>query len=159
TVTAQGLSRRRFVGLLSASAASAVVVGVAARMVNAATTAVSTAREALVIPPPSIAAAPVPAGASLDIEGVAPLFTPNDEFYRFDTALQVPVVNVDDWRLRITGMVEQEVELTLDELLALPLIETAVTLACVSNEVGGGLIGNAMWTGYPIRSLLARARP
>lgn len=159
TPASQGLSRRRFVTFLGASAASAVVVGALARAVNSATTAVNVVREALVIPPPSVAAAPVPAGASLDIEGITPLFIPNSQYYRIDTALQVPVVNVDDWRLRITGMVEQEVEVTLDELLALPLIETAVTLACVSNEVGGGLIGNAMWTGYPIRSLLERARP
>lgn len=33
------------------------------------------------------------------------------------------------------------------------------TLSCVSNEVGGNLIGNALWLGYPIRTLLARARP
>src|SRR5690606_34272343 len=60
---------------------------------------------------------------------------------------------------RVTGMVEQELELTFDELLALPLTETAITLACVSNDVGGDLIGNAVWLGYPIRELLARARP
>ena len=56
-------------------------------------------------------------------------------------------------------MVEEEIELTWDELLALPLEEHLVTLACVSNEVGGDLIGNALWLGYPIRELLARASP
>ena len=156
---AAGLSRRRFVSMLAATSASAVVVGVTARAVNSATSAVNAVREALVIPPPSVRAEPVAPGAALDIDGISPLFTPNAEYYRIDTAIQVPVVNVDDWRLRITGMVEQEVEITLDELLALPLIETAVTLACVSNEVGGTLIGNALWTGYPIRSLLERAKP
>ena len=159
TPASQGLSRRRFVNLLGTTAASALVVGITARAVNAATSAVNVVREALVIPPPQSPAAAVPAGASLDIDGLAPLFTPNSEYYRIDTALQVPRIDTETWRLRITGMVEQEVEVSLDELLALPLIETAVTLACVSNEVGGGLIGNAMWTGYPIRSLLERARP
>jgi len=154
-----GLSRRRFVTLLGATTASALVVGITARVVNAATSAVNVVREALVIPPPQSPAPPVPAGATLDVEGLSPLFTPNADYYRIDTALQVPRVDTQNWRLRITGMVEQEVEISLDELLALPLIETAVTLACVSNEVGGGLIGNAMWTGYPIRSLLERAKP
>ena len=56
-------------------------------------------------------------------------------------------------------MVDREVTLTWDELLALPLEESVTTLACVSNEVGGDLIGNAVWLGYPIRELLARAEP
>ncbi len=54
-------------------------------------------------------------------------------------------------------MVDQEIEMTYDELLDEELIETAVTLACVSNTVGGDLIGNAVWTGWPIREVLARA--
>lgn len=85
--------------------------------------------------------------------------TPNEQFYRIDTAIVVPEVNPADWRLRVHGMVADEVELTWDELVALPLEESWTTLACVSNEVGGTLIGNARWLGYPIRELLARARP
>ena len=71
----------------------------------------------------------------------------------------MPEVDPADWRLRVHGMVANEFELTWDELLALPLEESWTTLACVSNEVGGTLIGNARWLGYPIRELLARARP
>lgn len=71
----------------------------------------------------------------------------------------MPSVDPADWSLRITGMVEEEVTITWDELLALPLEEHLVTLSCVSNEVGGDLIGTALWLGYPIRDLLARARP
>ena len=71
----------------------------------------------------------------------------------------MPAVDPSSWSLRIHGMVDQEVTLTWDELLALPLEESVTTLACVSNEVGGGLIGNAVWLGYPIRELLARAAP
>lgn len=154
-----GLSRRGFIGFGGATAAAALIVGVAARMVNSATTAVTAVREGLTLPAPVTTAAPVPAGAELDVEGISQLFTPNLEFYRIDTALQVPLIDPRDWVLRVTGMVEEEVELTLAELLDLPLIQTDVTLACVSNEVGGGLIGNARWTGYPIRDLLARAQP
>ncbi|HET8780321.1 MAG TPA: molybdopterin-dependent oxidoreductase, partial [Agromyces sp.] len=73
--------------------------------------------------------------------------------------LAVPAVDPSTWSLRIHGMVEREVTITWDELLALPLGESVTTLACVSNEVGGGLIGNAVWLGYPIRELLARAVP
>ena len=101
----------------------------------------------------------MPPSAELDIEGLAPVVTPNAQFYRIDTALAVPAVDPSSWSLRIHGLVDQEVTLTWDELLALPLEESVTTLACVSNEVGGGLIGNAVWLGYPIRELLARAAP
>ena len=85
--------------------------------------------------------------------------TPNADFYRIDTALQLPVIDPADWSLTITGMVEEEVTLTYAELSALPLVEHVATLTCVSNDVGGSLVGNALWLGYPIRELLARARP
>ncbi|HJM88684.1 MAG TPA: molybdopterin-dependent oxidoreductase [Dehalococcoidia bacterium] len=92
-----------------------------------------------------------------DVEGLSTLITPNHEFYRIDTALILPRINTDDWRLRISGMVDQPFELTFAELLAMPAQEEAITLACVSNEVGGDLIGNAVWLGIPLADLLARA--
>ena len=153
------LSRRGFIGFAGASAGAAVIAGIAARAVNATSTAVNAVREALSLPAPATAAAPIPAGAELDIEGLYPLVTPNLDFYRIDTAIVVPIVRAADWRLRIIGEVENEIEISFEELLALPLIETYVTLTCVSNEVGGGLIGNAKWMGYPVRELLARAKP
>ena len=159
TGTPAAVSRRGFLTLLVGAAAASAVVGVAARTMNAGTTAVNAVRTALKLPKPVIAAAPIPAGASFDIDGLAPLVTPNKDFYRIDTALQVPVIDPAQWRLRITGMVENEIEIGFDELLALPLVETYVTLMCVSNEVGGSLTGNAKWLGYPIRDLLARAKP
>ena len=154
-----GVSRRGFFVMLGVTGAAAAVAGVAARAMNAGTTAVNAVRAALKLPAPAVAAPPIPAGADLGISGVAPLVSPNAEFYRIDTALQVPVINADEWKLRITGMVENEIEVTFAELLALPLVETYVTLMCVSNEVGGYLTGNAKWLGYPIRDLLARAKP
>jgi len=154
-----GVSRRGFLGFAVGTAAASVVVGVAARAMNAGTNAVNAVRTALKLPRPAVAAPAIPAGAELDIAGLPPLVSPNADFYRIDTALQVPVINADDWRLRITGMVENEIEVTFAELLALPLVETYVTLMCVSNEVGGYLTGNAKWLGYPIRELLARAVP
>jgi len=152
-------SRRAFF----AWAGTATVVGVIAVAVGslrtAASTGVAAARRALRLPEPAVAASPVPAGAELDLPGLADVVTPNDSFYRIDTALIVPEVDPADWRLRIHGLVAQEVELTWDQLVALPLQESWTTLACVSNEVGGTLIGNARWLGYPVRELLARAQP
>jgi DMSO/TMAO reductase YedYZ molybdopterin-dependent catalytic subunit len=100
--------------------------------------------------------APV-AGLEGEIPGLSPLFTPNDDFYRIDTALTVPTVSVDSWSLHIHGMVDREITLSFDELLARPLIETDVTLSCVSNEVGGRLVGTARWQGVRLDDLLAEA--
>ncbi|WP_146363298.1 molybdopterin-dependent oxidoreductase [Arthrobacter yangruifuii] len=118
---------------------------------------VTALRETVRLPMPARPAAAVPAGAELAVNGLAPLVTPAADFYRIDTALSVPLVDPDQWRLRITGMVDREVELSYAELLAQPLQESYVTLTCVSNEVGGDLIGNARWLGMPVRDLLARA--
>ncbi len=54
-------------------------------------------------------------------------------------------------------MVDRELTLTFDDLLARPMVERVVTLACVSNEVGGRLIGNARWLGVPLADVLAEA--
>lgn len=102
-------------------------------------------------------AAPVPAAATVGVEGVGEIVTPNHLFYRIDTALLVPRPRLETWRLRVTGMVDRPFELTYDELLAMPLHEQYVTIACVSNEVGGDLVGNALWKGVRLRELLERA--
>ncbi|WP_241896917.1 molybdopterin-dependent oxidoreductase, partial [Brevibacterium epidermidis] len=81
------------------------------------------------------------------------------DFYRIDTVLSPPVIDPEQWSLRIHGMVDNEVSLTMDDLLDLPLEEHHITLTCVSNPVGGELVGNATWLGYPVRELLARAQP
>ena len=82
---------------------------------------------------------------------------PNDDFYRIDTALSVPQVPKDSWSLRIHGMVDQEIELTFADVLARPMIERYITLSCVSNEVGGGLVGNALFQGVLLKDLLDEA--
>jgi len=93
----------------------------------------------------------------LTADGLAPIVVPNDHFYRIDTAFIPPTVDRATWRLRLTGLVDRETELTYDDLIALPIIEQYVTIACVSNEVGGGLVGNAKWTGVALRDVLAIA--
>jgi DMSO/TMAO reductase YedYZ molybdopterin-dependent catalytic subunit len=108
------------------------------------------------IPPASEVAPPLPAGADLSTEvaGLSPLVIPNERFYQIDTALLTPIVDAATWQLRIHGMVDRETTLTWDELLALPLFEQYVTIACVSNQVGGDLVGNAKWTGVRLREVL-----
>lgn len=153
------VSRRRFVGSTAATAAGGALALIVGQVVAGGFRAASATRAAIRLPKPAETAPPIPAGASFDISGLSPIVTPNADFYRIDTALQIPGIDPNDWRLRITGMVENEVELTFAQLLALPLEESTTTLTCVSNEVGGDLIGNATWLGYPIRHLLARAKP
>ncbi|MDC5698643.1 molybdopterin-dependent oxidoreductase [Intrasporangium calvum] len=101
----------------------------------------------------------VPAGADLGVPGTTPFVVPNSDFYRIDTAIVVPRLTAADWRLKVTGLVEREIELDWVTLQDKPMREALVTLACVSNEVGGDLIGNAVWTGWPVRELLALAGP
>ncbi|MEL7208673.1 MAG: molybdopterin-dependent oxidoreductase, partial [Actinomycetota bacterium] len=82
---------------------------------------------------------------------------PNDDFYRIDTALIVPQVAPEDFRLTIGGMVDNPLELTYDDLLGMDQVSERVTIACVSNEVGGGLVGNADWQGVLLSDLLEQA--
>ena len=97
------------------------------------------------------------AEASLDVEGMPPLFTPNEDFYLIDTAISSPRINRDRWTLNITGAVDNPIELSYDDLLSLPTREADITLSCISNEVGGGLISNARWTGVLLSDVLQEA--
>jgi DMSO/TMAO reductase YedYZ molybdopterin-dependent catalytic subunit len=97
----------------------------------------------------------VPAEATLS--PVTPFITPNDDFYLIDTALSVPRVRLDRWAVDIDGMVDRPLRLTYDDLLARPQVERIVTIACVSNEVGGNLIGTARWQGVLLADLLNEA--
>jgi DMSO/TMAO reductase YedYZ molybdopterin-dependent catalytic subunit len=157
--TAQGTGRRTFLQVLAASAGVTAAGGVLAAVWRGTASGISTAREKLQLPAAASAAPPIPAGAEAGLAGMQPLVTPNKDFYRIDTALIVPVIDPQTWTLRVTGMVDQEIELNLADLLDKPLIERHVTIACVSNEVGGDLIGNARWLGWPVRDLLAMAGP
>jgi DMSO/TMAO reductase YedYZ molybdopterin-dependent catalytic subunit len=100
----------------------------------------------------------VPETAELGVEGLSPVITPNEVFYRIDTAfLGVPRVEIEDWALSVEGRVDRPYTITYADLLDMPLIERDVTLSCVSNEVGGDLVGNARWLGVPLADVLDRA--
>lgn len=148
--------RRRFLATAAAATTGAVLLGGIGRQARQRFSAagdrarlrIPRARRPLAATPPDIVA---------PVEGVSPFFTPNAGFYRIDTALTVPQVAVDGWRLRVTGMVDDPFELTYDELLQLPLVESDITLTCVSNEVGGKLLGTARWLGVRLDDLLDSA--
>ncbi|MFB9237402.1 sulfite oxidase [Plantactinospora siamensis] len=150
--------RRRFLTGAGVAIGAAVLTGYAGRWL-AARRSVTEARAAIRLPAPASPAPPLPAGAELSLPELSRFTTPNFAFYRIDTALAVPQVDPAQWRLRITGRVRNPITLTWAELLARPMIERDVTLACVSNEVGGDLIGNARWLGVRIADLLAEAEP
>jgi DMSO/TMAO reductase YedYZ molybdopterin-dependent catalytic subunit len=155
-----GSTSRR--GFFAAAGITAVVAAAAAgggRLLSGARNNIAAVRDGLQFPAPASAAPALPAGVQSPVEGVTPFVTPNGDFYRIDTALSVPQLTTDDWVLRVHGMVEEEFELTFQDLLDADLIERHVTLTCVSNPVGGYLAGNAKWLGYPLREVLARARP
>jgi DMSO/TMAO reductase YedYZ molybdopterin-dependent catalytic subunit len=149
-------ARRRF---LTASVATAGVAGVAGLVGRqlAERTSVASARNALRLPKPSVTTMALPPGVDLHIPGLTPFITSNNSFYRVDTAIVLPQVSPSSWQLRIHGMVERELTLTFDDLLRRPLIEDYITLCCVSNPVGGPYIGNALWLGASLASLLREA--
>ncbi|MFJ8159325.1 molybdopterin-dependent oxidoreductase [Streptomyces sp. NPDC096136] len=153
------MDRRGFGRLLAATVAASAVAGYAGRRLGAHGSAGATASRAdLVLPPPAVPAPPVPAGADLEVPGVGPFVTPAAEFYRVDTALVVPRVDAESWRLTVHGDgVSRPLTLTLADLLARPLTEHDITLCCVSNEVGGPYVGNARWLGARLADLLREA--
>ncbi|AZM51279.1 molybdopterin-binding oxidoreductase [Streptomyces sp. WAC 01529] len=153
-----GWDRRGFIVAATAAAAASTGIGLLGRSLNGARGQNAIAsRNQVTLPAPASAAAPVPKGAALRIKDVSPFMTPNQDFYRVDTALVVPRVDATSWRLRIHGKgVTRETTVSFAELLRMPLIERNITLACVSNEVGGPYVGNARWIGVRLADLLAQ---
>jgi DMSO/TMAO reductase YedYZ molybdopterin-dependent catalytic subunit len=148
-------SRRGFVIQAGGLALGAVAAGAAGRILLDRQRH-STSQAATTLQPPAETAS-LPPGAELPVSGITPLVVPNEQFYRIDTALLPPSVDIDTWKLRVRGMVDREVELTFEELANLPMFEQYVTIACVSNKVGGDLVGNAKWTGVALRDVLDMA--
>lgn len=154
--TGRKSDRRGFLRAAGVVTALAAAAGTSGRLLQRRMSAVAS-RAKVVLPSPVRRLPPIPAAVTVDAEGIHPFVTPNAEFYRIDTALQVPSVPVESYRLRVTGMVDNPLELSFAELAAMELIETDVTLACVSNEVGGRLVGNARWLGVRMSDVLERA--
>lgn len=111
------------------------------------------------LPDPAQPLPPVGAAAELGVDGLSPVLTPNESFYRIDTAFSVPRVELPEWTLSIEGRVDRPYTIGYSELLDMSMVERDVTLSCVSNQVGGDLVGNARWLGVPLVEILGRARP
>jgi DMSO/TMAO reductase YedYZ molybdopterin-dependent catalytic subunit len=152
-------SRRAFFTAAGITAAVSAIAATGGRLLGSARSNAAQARNSLQLPAPAKAAPAVPAGVQSGTPGVTPWLTPNDEFYRIDTALSVPALNVQDWELRVHGLVDREIRLSFQDLLEAELIESHISLTCVSNPVGGNLAGNARWLGMPLRDVLRMAGP
>ncbi len=151
-------TRRAFFGWAGVGLATAGVAAAGGAKLRSAGR-VEAARADVLLPAPAVTgpAAPATATGFAEVTGLSPRLTPSADFYRIDTALVVPQVDPDSWSLQLKGMVDTPFEITLAELLAEDLVETEVTLSCVSNEIGGDLVGNARWLGVPLHRLLDRA--
>lgn len=158
-VTPRGPDRRRFLVVAGSAVAVIAAAGVAGVALGRRAADVVAERTGLRLPRVLArnTAAPVPGGVAPDVPGATPFLTRNEDFYRIDTALRVPALSSADWRLRIHGMVDREIEIGWQDLVDREARERIVTLTCVSNEVGGNLAGTATWTGFPIADLLAEA--
>ncbi len=140
-------------GFVGAGALSGVVGTVLTRQRRS----VAADRDSFALPKPASPAPAIPPDVQPDAAGLPRFITPNNQFYRIDTALNVPQVSREDWKLRVHGMVDREVTYSFADLDQFEAVQAAVTLTCVSNPVGGNLISNAMWTGYRVRDLLRRS--
>ena len=135
------------------------VAAYAGSLLGGGSAAATVSRDALKSTPLKGTKLAIPAGADLRLPGLTPYIVPNADFYRIDTAIVVPRIDAGEWKLKVTGMVEREIEIDWKTLQDKQMQEALVTLTCVSNEVGGDLVGNAVWTGWPVRELLAMAGP
>lgn len=149
-------SRRRFLLTSVGVGVGAGLLGAGGEML-ARRAGVEASRAAIGPIIPTVPAPPIPPGADFVEAGTPPFLTPLGEFYRVDTALTVPRLRAEDWRLRVHGMVDRELRLTYDDIRSRALVERTVTLTCVSNEVGGPYVSTANFTGVPLRELLLEA--
>ena len=147
-------TRREFLMRAGITTGGVAVVWFAGRFGSRKRRQVEEARKSLDLP---VTAGTPPVGVELGVAGLAPWRTPNEEFYLIDTAFSKPTIAPADWKLRIHGMVDRELTITYDDLVSRALTEDWITICCVSNEVGGDLIGNAYWSGFLIRDILAEA--
>lgn len=152
---ATALSRRGVLLQLGAVVAASAALGVLGRLVGRGRRQVEATRELVRLD--GVSNPVVPQTANVGLRGVTPWRTPNSEFYLIHTAITAPSIDPTSWRLRIHGMVDRELVVTYQDLLDRQLTEAWVTLNCVSNPVGGDLIGNAWWSGVRVAELLAEA--
>ncbi len=148
-----GPSRRGVLVSAGVMAAAAVAMGYAGRQIASARGKIKD----FALPKPASPAPALPEGLETTYAGISPFRTANDKFYRVDTRLTLPVIDLDTWTLTIDGDVEDEVSFTFDDLLGMDLIERDITLTCVSNDIGGPYVSATRFTGVRLTDLLERA--
>ncbi|GAA2695685.1 molybdopterin-dependent oxidoreductase [Streptomyces lunalinharesii] len=153
------VDRRSFVVGIAGVAAASTGIGALGLRLNAAGVKEAAASRATVkLPAPASPAPQLPRGVDLKLPGLSPFTTANRDFYRVDTALTVPRVDVGSWKLRLHGKgVSRPLTLGFQDLLRRPLFERHITMTCVSNEVGGSYVGTARWLGVRLADLLREA--
>ncbi len=96
--------------------------------------------------------------AELDAEGtITPVLTATPDFYHVSKNLIDPTVSAGGWSLKITGLVDHELEFTHEQLMERATVQRITTLCCISNQLNGDLISTAQWNGIPLADLLNEA--
>jgi DMSO/TMAO reductase YedYZ molybdopterin-dependent catalytic subunit len=159
--------RRRFISAGVATAGAAAAAGVTGKLLSDKRFPATATRRPGAAPSPSasepaislpkVTGPTLPKGAELDIPGLSAFYTPNDQYYRVDTALKIPELAVKSWQLKIHGMVDKPFTMDFGELVRRPMIEHDITVCCVANYVGGPLTGNARWEGTLLADVLREA--
>ncbi|MFJ8689703.1 molybdopterin-dependent oxidoreductase [Micromonospora wenchangensis] len=151
------LNRRQFLSAAGGTALTAAAAAGTGAAISRLRAVGARSRAAVDLPPPMRPAPTLPATVAVGVDGMPPFITPNGDFYRVDTALSVPQVDLARWRLSLDGEVDRPRTWRFEDLLARGLVERDITLNCVSNEVGGPYIGTARWSGVPLAPLLREA--
>ena len=140
-------TRRTFLLRAGITAALATVVGVFGERLGRRRRHVEQSRRLLKLP---VTNPDAPPRTRVDAPGNSRWKTPNSRFYLIHTAIASPAIEPSEWSLRIHGMVDREITLSYQELIDRKITEDWLTLNCVSNPVGGPLIGNAWWSGVRV---------
>jgi DMSO/TMAO reductase YedYZ molybdopterin-dependent catalytic subunit len=148
--------RRQF---LVASGTALVLAGAAAgagRFLQGRNSA-SASRESVMLPRPVESLPPIPSGTSIGVDGVSSFTTANRDFYRIDKNISPLQVKTEGYTLSVKGLVDKELEIPWEDLITRDMREYDITMTCVSNLIGGNLVGNARWLGFPLKDLLNEA--
>ncbi len=152
----ESINRRQF--LIRVGGAAAMITLVGAGLGAALNTRRETVWEAVTEAVPSAGAPPDLPNADDPVQpapGTRPEYTPVEDHYQVSINLRAPVRDVAAWTLAITGLVDNPLTLTLDDIRSnYAPIDRYVTLSCISNPVGGDLIGTTRWTGASLRAIL-----
>ncbi|MBA2764990.1 MAG: molybdopterin-dependent oxidoreductase [Thermoleophilaceae bacterium] len=156
TASGDAMSRRAALGVIGSAAVTLFVAGsIFGRLLNTGSPTAGTP-----IATPDVPLRTPERSSFPKIPGMEPEITSVADHYVVDIDVVDPIVDVDSWTLKVSGLVEQPREYDFEELqAAFPVIEQYSVLTCISNEVGGPLIGNSAWRGIRLADLLREVAP